>query len=77
LAKESIFCWWGVKGRKYEDYLQALEKRVNDDDDLVREYSQEIYSLYYDSIRHKTRLLKLAAFSLLAGFIAELIFLVL
>jgi len=74
-AKESLFCWWSLKGKTYQDYLASIKKEIKDDDDLVEAYSLEIYSLYRNSLRYKLTLLRLAASSLLIGFVVELIYL--
>jgi hypothetical protein len=65
----NIFCWWGVKGKSYDEYFNKIKSDINNPEDLIREYSKEIYSLYYNSLRYKSVLNIISGISLLIGFI--------
>jgi hypothetical protein len=66
---KNIFCWWGVKGKSYDEYFNKIKSDINNPEDLIREYSKEIYSLYYNSLRYKSALNLISSISLMIGFI--------
>ena len=64
---------YDMKGVDFgEKYLEGLDvdyglAMCKTEDDLIKAYTTEIYSMYYNSIRYKVILLDLSTFSILAG----------
>ena len=67
---KNIFCWWGIKNLKYPEYLEYIKKKINNEEDLILEYTKEIYALSRNSLRYKSIFIKLATLFLLAGLIS-------
>jgi len=75
-TKDSLFCYWGIKKMSYQEYTKQLKSRIKTDDDVIKQYTQEIYSLYHNSIRYKLLFIKLAGIYLLVGLLVLFILII-
>jgi len=72
IQNKSLVCWWGLKGKSFEEYKEAIDG-IKTEEDLILEYEKEIYSLFRSSIRLKMIFVKIAAVSLILALASALI----
>lgn len=72
-----LMCWWGFEKMGLEEYTKEIEKTLESDKAITREYLKEIYALSKHSLKPKSSMIRLASFILTVGLIAGGILLVL
>lgn len=68
-VKPGSMCWWGFIGGGFDQYREEIDRILDSEKEISKEYIKEIWNLANYSIKPKVKILKWASSIQLIGFL--------